>query len=455
MTAAKAHLEETLATIVGDEHVVTDTDVLASYETDWTRRFHGRARCAVRPATTADVAAVLVTCLESGVRVQIQGGNTGLVGGGVPVDGEVVLSTRRLTTLGPVDPASGQLIVGAGTTLSSIQRHVRPLGWDVGVDFAARDSCTIGGMVATNAGGERVLRYGTTRGQLAGLEAVLADGSVLERLAGLPKDNTGYDLVSLLAGSEGTLGVVTSVRLRLIPLLRARAVALVGIADTDAAIAVLHVLRRMLPTLEAAEIFFANGLDLVRRHTGLPAPLSVGYPAYLLVECADHTDPTTSLADALAESDAVEDAVLGSESADRERLWRYREAHTESINAAGIPLKFDVAVPLSLLPKLVSGLPGRIREASANATTVLFGHLNEGNLHVNVLGVAEHEHALSDAVLRLVAELDGSISAEHGVGRAKVEWLPLSRTPTEVTAMRQIKAALDPRGLLNPGVLLP
>ena len=448
-------LEPRLAGIVGDDHVLTDAGLRASYETDWTGRFNGQARCVVRPADTGAVAAVMRVCADEGVPLCVQGGNTGLVGASVPVEGAVLLSTARLRDLGPVDPLSAQVTVGAGVPLVTLQQHARAAGFDVGVDFAARESCTIGGMVATNAGGERVLRYGTMRAQLLGIEAVLADGTVVSRLTGLPKDNTGYDVVSLLAGSEGTLGVVTRVRLRLVPLLTARAVALVAVDDTAAAVGLVCSLRDRLPSLEAAELFYADGLELVREKTGLPAPFSHDHPAFVLVECAGRADPSDDLLAALEESPGVRDATVATDARGRHALWAYRESHTEAINAAGVPVKLDVAVPLPALADTVEALPAAISGAAPAARSILFGHVNEGNLHVNVLDAVEAAEAVSDAVLKVVASHGGSISAEHGVGRAKREWLHLSRSAEEIAMMRAIKDALDPRGLLNPGVLLP
>ena len=447
-------LERLLAGVVGDDHVLVDASVRATYESDWTRRFHGTARCVVRPGSTREVSAVTQACAAEGVALCVQGGNTGLVGGSVPVDGSVLMSTSRLRELGQVDPLSAQVTVGAGVTLATLQKHVRAEGFDVGVDFAARDSCTVGGMVATNAGGERVLRYGTMRAQVLGLEAVLADGSVVSRLGGLPKDNTGYDIVSLLAGSEGTLGIATRLRLRLVPLLPGRAVALIAVHDTSAAVDVVRRLRDRLPALEAAELFFADGLALVRDKAGLPAPFAEDHPAYVLVECAQHADPTEDLLAALEECNGIRDATVASDPRGRHALWAYRESHTESINAAGVPVKLDVAVPLPSLPAAVAELPATVSGVVASARTILFGHVNEGNLHVNVLGAVDEGEAVSDAVLKLVASHGGSISAEHGVGRAKRPWLSLSRSPEEIAMMRSIKNALDPQGLLNPGVLL-
>jgi FAD/FMN-containing dehydrogenase len=448
-------LEDSLRAVVGASHVIDDRSVVPSYETDWTGRFHGTARCVVRPASTDEVAGVLRACGAAGVAVSIQGGNTGLVGGAVPADGSVLLSLTRLSSIDPVDAVARQVTVDAGCTLAALQQVVRAEGLDVGVDFAARDSCTVGGMVATNAGGERVLRWGTMRAQVVGVEAVLPDGSVMSRLTGLPKDNTGYDVGALLAGSEGTLAVITRLRLRLVPLLTGRAIALCAVAGT-AEVVELVTSMRSLPSLEAAELFYADGLELVRAHTGLPAPFAAEHPAYLLVECAQGSDPTDDLLAALeAAGDLVLDATVASDSRGRAALWAYRESHTESINATGVPVKLDVAVPLTAFTEFAAALPGAVAAVAPEARTILFGHVNEGNLHVNVLGALEQDEAVSDAVLRLVASYGGSISAEHGVGRAKVGWLSLSRSETEITLMRAVKHAVDPAGLLNPGVLFP
>ena len=443
-----------LEAVVGAEHVLVDDDVKASYETDWTGRFTGRALCVVRPATTDQVAAVLRLCTAAGAKVVVQGGNTGLVGGGTPAGGEVLLSLLRLTTLGDVDTASAQVTAGAGVTLADLQNHARASDLDVGVDLAARDSATVGGLVATNAGGIRVLRYGSMRAQVVGLEAVFANGSVMSRMAGLSKDGTGYDLAGLIAGSEGTLAVITAVRVRLWPRLRARAVALLAMDSTQAAVALLPGLRASLPSLSAAELFYGSGLALVRKHSGLPAPFPTEHEAYLLLECADLTDPIDQLAAAVGEAPGLVDATVATDAAGQRALWAYRETHTESISAEGVPVKLDVSVPTARLPELVAALAATIKAVCPAARPIVFGHVNEGNLHVNVLDTGDQHEEVTDAVLQLVASLEGSISSEHGVGRAKVLWLPLSRSATEIAAMRSVKAAFDPSGTLNPGVLL-
>jgi FAD/FMN-containing dehydrogenase len=448
-------VRDQLAAVVGAEHVLTDPDLTRSYETDWTGRFTGASACVVRPGTTAEVAEVLRLCSAAGTTVVVQGGNTGLVGGGVPAGGEVVLSLTRLTDVGEVDVAAAQVTVGAGVTLADLQALARAHDLEFGVDLAARESATVGGLVATNAGGIRVLRYGSMRAQVVGLEAVLSAGTVLSRLAGLAKDGTGYDLMGLLAGSEGTLAVVTAVRVRLWPRLTERALALLAFASTEDAVALLPALRASLPSLSAAELFYGPGLALVRKHAGLPAPFPAEHPAYLLVECTDRTDPLEALAAAVESADGLQDATVATDVAGQRALWAYREKHTESISAEGVPVKLDVSVPTGRLPSLVAALDATIGAVCPSARPVVFGHVNEGNLHVNVLDSGELHDEVTDAVLQLVASLEGSISSEHGVGRAKVPWLSLSRTSAEISAMRAIKDALDPTGTLNPGVLLP
>lgn len=451
-------LVEELTGIVGAEHVLSAAELCAPYETDWTRRFSGAARLVVRPRDTAEVAAVVRACAGAGVAIVPQGGNTGLVGGSVPRGGEVVLSLQRLDTIEPVDVAAAQVTAGAGVTLEALQAHVRAAALDYPIDLASRGSATVGGMIATNAGGARVIRHGMTRAQVLGVEAVLADGTVVSRLTGLVKDNTGYDLAALLVGSEGTLGVVTRARLRLVPLLPVRAVALVGVASTAAALTVLADLQRRLDRIEAAEVWYAEGMALVHAHANLATPMDAEWPCYVLIECADRVDradPALALAKALQAAPGVGAVVLATDPAQRARLWRYREGHTDAINAAGVPHKLDVTVPLARFAEFEVQVRGAVAAAAPAARTVLFGHLGDGNLHVNVLGPAADDERADEAVLQLVAAFGGSISAEHGIGRAKARWLSLTRSPAEVATMRAIKRALDPAGLLNPGVLWP
>jgi FAD/FMN-containing dehydrogenase len=365
-----------------------------------------------------------------------------------------VLSTARLTQLDAVDTVAAQVTAGAGVTLGRLQAAATQAGLAFAVDLAARDSATIGGMVATNAGGLHVLRYGAMRAQVVGVEAVLADGAVLSRLSGLVKDNTGYDLSQLLVGAEGTLGIVTAARLRLVPDEPEKVVALLGVASTAEALGHLDVLRRRVEGLSAAELFFAEGLTLVCEHGGLPAPLGQAFPAYLTVECAGLRDPSESLFEALEARGVAEAATaVATDAAGRARLWAYRERHTEAISALGVPHKLDVTLPQSRLAAFEQAVRAVVAETAPGATLVLFGHVGDGNLHVNVIGPPPEDETVDEAVLRLVASMDGSISAEHGIGRAKAAWLALSRTPAELSAMRALKTALDPAGILNPGVL--
>jgi FAD/FMN-containing dehydrogenase len=453
-------LEAALRSAVGPEHVLLDRDLRASYETDWTGRFSGESLAVVRPATTAEVARVLRECSAAGVPVVVQGGNTGLVGGSVPPAEQtgnppVVLVTTRLAELGDVCTAARQVTAGAGVTLAVLTANAHAAGLDFGVDLAARDSATVGGMVATNAGGIRVVRYGSMREQVAGAEAVLADGQIVSRLGGLAKDSTGYDIGHLLAGSEGTLAVLTRLRLRLVPAERRRAVAFIAVGGTAEAVDLLAGLQTRLPSLCAAELCFAGGVGLVARHLGVRPPLEGTGEAYVLVEAAGQSDPLDELLAALQTCPQVLDATVATSPTDRAQLWALREGHTEAISALGIPVKLDVSVPMARLAELVDRLRHTVAEAAPAALLVIFGHLAEANLHVNVLRAGDDSETVTAAVLSLVASLGGSISSEHGVGRAKAQWLGLSRSQAEIDVMRSVKAAFDPLGLLNPGVLLP
>jgi FAD/FMN-containing dehydrogenase len=460
-TSAAPGLLEALRAAVGPGQVLTDPDLRAGYQTDWTRRFHGEATAVVRPGTTEEIAAVLRACSRAGAAVIPQGGNTGLVGGGVPRAADpsgrrqVVLSLTRLRDSEPVDVVAGEVTVGAGVTLGVLQEAAAAAGWEFGVDMGSRDSATVGGLVATNAGGVSVLRNGPMRQQLVGIEAVLANGTVLRRPPGLIKDNTGYHLPSLLAGSEGTLAVVTRVRLRLVPVLGRRAVALLATGSVADAAAMAAALRRGLPSLTALEVFDDDGLQLVMRHTHAERPFAAGYPTYLLVECATSAgDPEPDLVDVLATLPAL-DAVVASEEGARRRLWQLRERHTEAINAEGVPHKLDISVPLGRLGEFDARVRGVVRGVDRGARTFVYGHLGDGNLHVNVVGPDPDDEAVDDAVLSLALELGGAVSAEHGIGVAKTRWLIADRGEADVAAMRAIKRALDPDDLLNPGVLLP
>jgi FAD/FMN-containing dehydrogenase len=443
-----------LADVVGSPHVVTDPEVTAGYAVDWTGRYRGATPAVVRPGSAAEVAAVVACCRAHGIAVVPQGGNTGMVGGGVPRHGEVVVSLRRLDEIAPVDAGGGQLQAGAGATLRAVQDAARAAGWSYGVDLGGRDSATIGGNVATNAGGLRVLRYGDTRAQLLGAEAVLGTGATLSHLGGLVKDNTGYPWHALLCGSEGTLGIVTAVRLRLVPPAPARVVAVIGFERAPLAVAAAQQLRRSVPSLAAAELMVDAGVSLVCRVLGLAMPLPSAHAAYLLVEAADVTDPAPVLSAAVASLEGAREDAVATEPGPIAALWRYREGHTEAVNSLGPPHKLDVTLPYDALADMVERLPAVVAAVAPRAQVWLFGHVGDGNVHVNVTGVEPDDDAVDDAVFQAVAGAGGSISAEHGIGTAKSKWLHLNRSPAERAAFAAIKHALDPDGILNPHVLL-
>jgi FAD/FMN-containing dehydrogenase len=437
-----------LRRVVGAANVLDDPEMMERYVVDWTGRFRGTALAVVRPATTEEVAAVVQICCANGVGIVPQGGNTGLVGGGVPLEGEIVLSLERMANVADVNAVAGHALVDAGTTLSALQTAAREAGWAFGVDISARDSATIGGNIATNAGGLRVLRYGDTRRQLVGIEFVTGTGEIVSSLSGTLRDNTGYHLPSVLCGSEGTLGIVTKARVRLVPQFNERATALVRFGDpTDACVAA-ESLRRVLPTVESIELFFGEGLQMVCDAFGMAPPFADVAGGYVLVEAADVVDPTPQLAGAVESLTGVGDVAVATDSARRAALWQYRDRHTEAISRHGIPHKLDVAVPPGSLGAFIDALPRVV----GDARVINFGHAGEAAVHVNVLGPDPDDYALDDAVLRLVAEFGGSISAEHGIGRAKLRWLEQSEA--EQRLRRALKDAFDPDGIMNPGVLV-
>jgi FAD/FMN-containing dehydrogenase len=386
------------------------------------------------------------------VGVVPQGGNTGLVGGAVP-DGDVVLDLRRLNRV-EVDPAAGQVLAGAGATLAAVQAAARAGGLRYGVDLASRDSATVGGSIATNAAGLRAVRLGDTRAQLVDVEAVLSTGTVLSRRHGLTRDNSGYDLPRWVCGSEGTLAVVTAARLRLLPEPAGRATALLAFADVAAAMTAAAVLRRE-PAVEVLELMLAAGVALVCAEHNLAAPFPAAHPVLLLVEATAAEDAGTMLGELVESLAGVLDAAVGVDAADARRLWAYRELHTESVGRVGVPHKLDVALPLPALAEFVEQVSAVLAERWPRSAPWMWGHVGEGNLHLNVTGVDPGDSGLDDVVLRMVAEAGGSISAEHGIGRAKQRWLPLVRSPEELAVWRAVKSAFDPTGTLNPGVLLP
>lgn len=433
--------------------MVTDPDVLAAHCRDWTGGFVGATAAVVRPASTREVAEVVRLCRATRTAIVPQGGNTGLVGGSVPLGGELVLSTERMVGVDDVDADSGQLTAWAGTSLAAVQEAADAAGWRYGVDLAARDSATIGGTVATNAGGLRVVRFGATRLQLLGVEAVLGTGDVVSRLGGLVKDNTGYDLAGLLCGSEGTLGIICRARLRLVPAPTETVTALVGFGSIRDAVHAVGRLRRRIPGLEAAELVLADGARLVAEVTTVAPVLDPIPPVQVVVEAVGPPDPTVQMAECIEALDGVTAAAVATDPARAQGLWHVREAHTEAIARTGVPRKYDVTLPAARLADFVEEIGPVVVAAAPEASTWVFGHLADGNVHVNVVG--GDAHVLDEVVLAEVLARHGSVSAEHGIGTAKRGWLVRDRGPHDVAAMRAIKDSLDPDGIMNPGVLLP
>lgn len=441
--------------LVGPHHVLVDQDVSRRYAIDWTGRFVGQTPAVVRPGSTREVAGVLALCHERGIRVVPQGGNTGLVGGSVPLDGELVLNLTRLKRLDPVDVGAAQVTAGAGVTISDLSRHVSSDGFVYPVDLGSRDSATVGGTVATNAGGMHVMRWGDTRDQVMGFEAVLADGTTIEHLGGLVKDNTGYDLGGLLCGSEGTLAVVTAVRVRLVRRPQARAVALVAFGDVATAVTAAGQLRDRVPELTALELIPGVGLDLVCVSEGITPPFATSRPVHLLVEVAGGPGVVDDLGSVVVEIPSVLDVAVAQDERGCGVLWSYRELLTVAINRIGPPHKLDVTLPNRHLVTFFETVADTVASVRPGARVWLFGHIGDGNIHVNITGVDPGDSAIDAAVFERVASLEGSISAEHGIGNAKKQWLHLNRRPAEIDAFRRIKSALDPAGILNPNVLLP
>jgi FAD/FMN-containing dehydrogenase len=440
-----AGLLREFASVVGDAHVLTG-EATAGYAVDWTGRFRGHAPAVLRPADTGQVAAALALCRDAGVAVVPQGGNTGLVGGGVPRHGEVVLSLARLDRMGPVDTDAAQVTAGAGVSLQRVA-DADP-GLDLGVVIASRESATVGGAIATNAGGLRVLRYGPMRAQVRGVEAVLADGTVVSHLAGLVKDNTGYDYPGLLAGSEGTLAVVTAARIQLVPWAADPVTVIIGLDGPGEVHAVARAALRSVPGLLSAEFFTRAGLDVLAEHAGLAPPLRDPVPAFLLLEAAG---PGADEDLAVVAGDRP--VAVGTTAADRARLWVCRERHPEAAGFLGVPLKLDVSVPAAHWVRLASEAGAVVRAVDPGAKVIIYGHVADGNLHINVVPVAEADGRHEDAVFGFVASLGGSISAEHGIGALKARWLPLVRSEAERALFARIRSAFDPDGILNPHVL--
>ena len=440
-----AELFRQLTAVVGKPHMLIG-DAAAGYAVDWTGRFRGHTPAVIRPHNTAEVAAALALCNKAGVPVVPQGGNTGLVGSGIPLRGEVVLSLSRVNQLEPVDVEAAQVTAGAGVALQQVaDAHA---DYDFGVHIASRASATVGGAVATNAGGVRVLRYGPMRNQLRGVEAVLADGTVVSHLSGPVKDNTGYDYASLLAGSEGTLAVITRARLQLVTRPRNLVAVIAGLEGLAEVRSLARRAVREVSGLLSAEFFTSYGLDLLTKHAGLASPLPGRAEAYLLLEASG--------ADALGEfATLVGDlpAAVAQTDADRAKLWAYRERQPEVARFLGTPIKLDLSVPPTQWLTLAEAAPRVVANVDPAAHVIIFGHVADSSVHVNIVPGANADGRHEDAIFSYVASLGGSISAEHGIGALKAPWLRLVRSESERDLFARIRSALDPLGTLNPHVL--
>jgi FAD/FMN-containing dehydrogenase len=442
---------EDLKGIVGSNHVITDPDVLSGRSVDHTGRYRGRASALVRPGSAEQVAEVLRLCRDAGAHVTVQGGRTSLVAGTVPEHDDVLLSTERLCALSDVDTVERRIAVGAGATLAAVQRAATAAGLLFGVDLAARDTATVGGMASTNAGGLRTVRYGNMGEQVVGLDVALPDGSLLHRHSLVRSDNTGYDLPALFVGAEGTLGVITALDLRLHPTPSHRVTAVCGFADLDALIDTGRMFRDV-DGIAALELIDGRAGALTAEHLGIGPPVEADW--LLLVELAADHDQTDRLADLLADVPMSAEPAVGVDIAAQQRLWRVRESLAEVLGVYGPPLKFDVSLPLAAIARFAADAVALIRERVSDAVPVLFGHIGEGNLHLNVLRVPlEQETALYGPMMDLIAQCGGNVSSEHGVGSRKRAYLEMSREETDLAAMRTVKTALDPTGYLNAAVL--
>ncbi|WP_328359522.1 FAD-binding oxidoreductase [Mycobacterium sp. NBC_00419] len=444
-------LAQRLQAIVGTAQVVTDADVLDGRSVDYTGRYRGQASALVRPGSADEVAAVLRECRDAGVSVTVQGGRTSLVAGTVPEHDDVLLSTERLTEIGEVDVNDRRVRVGSGVTLAGLQRAAAAAGLLFGVDLAARDSATVGGMASTNAGGLRTVRYGNMGEQVIGLDVALPDGSVVHRHSQVRADNTGYDLAALFVGAEGTLGVITALDLRLHPVPAHRVTAVCGFASLEALVATGRVLRDT-ESVAALEMLDARAAALAAEHFDVPVPVEGDW--LLLVELAGEIDLTERLADALEQADLAGEPAVGIDAGSQQRLWQVRESTAEIVGLFGPPLKFDVSLPLTAVASFAQDSAALVAEHAPQAIPILFGHIGEGNLHLNVLRCgAEQESHLYAAMMKLIAAHGGNVSSEHGIGSRKRAYLGMSREPADIAAMRTIKAAFDPTGYLNPAVL--
>ena len=456
--------QDLLAEIVGAANVLTAPAETKAYFTDWRRQYSGNAECVVRPTSTDEVAAIVATCARENIAIVPQGGNTGLVGGSVPTGRrrEVVLSLNRMNRIRSIDVLNDTMTVEAGCVLAAVQKAAHDAGRLFALSLAAEGSCQIGGNLSTNAGGVNVLRYGTAREQVLGLEVVLPDGRIWHGLRALRKDNTGYDLKQLFIGAEGTLGIITAAVLRLFPRPNATASAWIALESARAAVALLGELRQHLgDRLCAFELMSRICVQAVLKHaTDVQDPLPVDvHPWYVLAEFADGGEPdalrerVSGALAACAERGGLRDAAIAQSGEHARRLWRIRETIPE---AQFTNVKHDISVPISRLPDFIAAAGEALEARFGPIEIFCFGHVGDGNLHYNV--GSEALMPRRDEVSRIVYDtLDafgGSISAEHGLGQLKRDEIRRHKDPLELDLMRTLKAALDPKGLMNPGKLL-
>ncbi|MCM8730584.1 FAD-binding oxidoreductase [Hephaestia sp. GCM10023244] len=473
MTPRQTALLDHLRDRIGPKAITTDRAAIAPWESDWRGRWHGHAPALLSPASTQEVATIVAAARTRGVALVPQGGNTSMVGGATPPeDGSaLILSLRRMNRLRAIDPAANLAIAEAGVILQTLHEAVAAEGRRFPLTLGSRGSATIGGLVSTNAGGTQVLRWGTMRGLVAGIEAVLPDGAVHDGLAVLKKDNRGYDLTQLLVGAEGTLGIVTAAALRLAPAITARAVGWVGCASPMAALALLRRMQAATDRVESFEIIRGDSLRRVLDHIpGTRAPLTGPHAWHVLIEAVASDSEAEApasllerlLAPALADG-LIGDAVIAASDAQAEAFWRLRESLSEAERAGGPALQFDISVPVEAMPRFMLDAAAAAEARFAGTHATAFGHLGDGNVHFHVRApagaaadrwYADDAPAITRFVDDLVVAAGGSISAEHGIGQMKLAEFERLGAPARLGALRAIKAAFDPAGLLNPGKLV-
>jgi FAD/FMN-containing dehydrogenase len=434
----------------------TEPEDLATYGRDWTKVYTPKPSMLVRPRSTDEVSRFLKRCDAQRIPVVPSGGRTGLAGGAVAMNGEVVLSLERMRTMEPVDPLALTVRVQAGAITEAVHQHCAAHGLTWPVDFASKGSSQVGGNIATNAGGVRVIRYGLTRQWVLGLQVVLASGEVLELNGALEKNNTGVDLRQLFIGSEGTLGVITQATLKLARLPAKLDVYLFALPSLAAVLELFESARKGPFTLSAFEFFTEQCLDRLMRHRKLSQPFSAPHAYYVLLETEGSAD------DAWLAAQTFEDATAAQSPEQARALWTYREGISESLSATGMPHKNDIALPLAALKPFCAALESLLAQRYPGWELCLFGHIGDGNLHVNIMkpdalgkeDFLKRTHEVDADMFALVRAHKGSVSAEHGIGLLKKEWLGHTRSPAEIALMKQLKAVLDPNGILNPGKVL-